>query len=78
MHAWFTSDAHCLSSQSQVYISLTHSIQTTMTTGCMHGLQVMCDIVVQYSKCICPYTQAHNTHSTDIRMHSDAQVMHSV
>ena len=29
MHAWFTSDAHCLSSQFQVYIPHTHSIQTT-------------------------------------------------
>ena len=29
MLAWFTSDAHCLSSQSQVYIPHTHSIQTT-------------------------------------------------
>ena len=101
MYTWFTSDAHCTSplspvyiptythttfwttcyrhqetcmvnkwfrcSQSQVYIPRTHQIilKTQLTSGCMHGSQVMHTARVNNPKCLFhKHTHTHDTQNT--------------
>ena len=75
MHAWLTSDAHCLSQLYLVYIpTYTYTYQLSLkllqTSGYICGSQVMHTVRVQYPMCIFHIHTPHNTRTTiAIRMH---------